>query len=125
MSLTMKIENKRPGYFLVTLSGRLDGQTFAECEAQIAPLLVPSTKIIMFDMTGLNYISSMGLRIVLKVRKFVEGNGGSFHTINMQPQIEKVFEIANLLGDMKLFVSVEEADQYFDAMQEKVLNDEI
>jgi anti-sigma B factor antagonist len=121
MSLTMKIENRMTGYFVIKLSGRLDGLTFTECEAQITPLLVPSTKVIMFDMTDLNYISSMGLRIILKAKKFAKGNDSSFHMINLQPQIERVFEITNMLGDMKIFVSVEEADQYFDAMQNEVL----
>lgn len=63
----------------------------------------------------------MGLRIVIKMRNFIEGNGGGVHIINMQPQIEKVFEITNLLGGMTLFASIKEADVYFNAMQKKVL----
>ena len=121
MSLTMHIENKMPGYYVVTLNGRLDGTTYADCEAKITSILIPKTKTIMFDLSNLDYISSMGLRIVLKTRKFIEGNGGGVHIINMQPQIEKVFEIANLLRGMTLFASVKEADDYFDAMQKKVL----
>ncbi|MEN6623110.1 MAG: STAS domain-containing protein, partial [Smithella sp.] len=63
---------------------------------------------------------SMGLRIILKARKVIEGNGGVVHIINMQPQIKKVFEIVNMLHGMTLFASTREADQYFDAMQKKV-----
>lgn len=121
MSLIMNIENKMPGYYVVTLNGRLDGTTYADCEAKINSILIPETKAIMFDMSNLDYISSMGLRIVIKARKFIEGNGGSIHIINMQPQIKKVFEIANLLRGMTLFASVKEADDYFDTMQKKVL----
>ena len=72
-------------------------------------------------MSNLDYINSMGLRIVIKTRKFFEGNGGAVHMINMQLQIEKVFEIANLLCGMTLFAGIKEADDYFDAMQKKVL----
>jgi anti-anti-sigma factor len=122
MPLTINVENRMPGCYVAKLSGRLDGQTFAECEAAIAPLLIPSTREMMFDMTDLNYISSMGLRVVLKVRKHIEGAGGTFHMINLQPQIHKVFEITNILQGMSLFKSVKEADDYFDAMQEKVLS---
>jgi stage II sporulation protein AA (anti-sigma F factor antagonist) len=121
MSLIMKIENKMPGCYLVKLIGRLDGTTYADCDANMNSLLIPATKGIMFDMTNLDYISSMGLRIIIKTRKFIEGNGGDVHMINMQPQIEKVFKIANLLHGMTLFASVKEADDYFDAMQKKVL----
>jgi anti-sigma B factor antagonist len=121
MSLIMNIENKVPGYYVVTFNGRLDGTTSADCEAKITSILIPETKTIVFDMSNLDYISSMGLRIVIKTRKFIEGNGGGVHMINMQPQIEKVFEIAKLLRGMTLFASIKEADDYFDAMQKKVL----
>jgi anti-sigma B factor antagonist len=121
MALIMNIENKMPGYYVVTLNGRLDGTTYADCEAKITSVLIPETKTLMFDMSNLDYISSMGLRVVTKARKFIEGNGGVVHMINMQPQIKKVFEIANLLRGMTLFASIREADNYFDAMQKKVL----
>jgi len=122
MVLVMKIENKMPGCYIVKFVGRLDGTTCADCEAKITSLLIPDTKTMMFDMTDLDYISSMGLRVILKARKFIEGNGGGVHTVNMQPQIEKVFKIANLLHGMTLFASIKEADDYFDAMQKKVLD---
>lgn len=121
MSLIMNIENRMPGYYIVTLNGRLDGTTYAGCETKIASILIPETKTLMFDMSNLDYISSMGLRIVIKARKYIEGNGGSVHMINVQPQIAKVFEIVNLLHGMTLFASIKEADAYFDAMQKKVL----
>jgi anti-sigma B factor antagonist len=121
MPLIMNIENKLPGFYIVTLNGRLDGTTCADCEAKMAPILIPGTKTLMFDMSNLDYISSMGLRVVIKARRFIEDQGGSVNTINMQPQIKKVFEIANLLRGMTLFASTKEADHYFDAMQKKVL----
>jgi len=121
MSLVMNIESKMPGCYAIALSGRLDQTTYADCEARIKPILIPTTKIIMFDMANLDYISSMGLRVFLKTRQIIEGRGGSVYMIKMQPQIEKVFEIANLLHGMKLFASIREADDYFDAMQREVL----
>ena len=121
MSLIMNIENKMPGYYIVNLNGRLDGTTSADCEAKINSILIPKTRSIVFDMSNLDYISSMGLRVIIKTRKFIEGNGGSVQMMNMQPQIKKVFEIANLLRGVTLFNSVKDADDYFDAMQKKVL----
>lgn len=121
MSLTIQIETKRPGFWFVSLIGRLDQTTAEECDAKVSSILMPETRAIVFDMTGLNYISSMGLRIILKTRRFMSGQGGAVYMMNVQPQIEKVFEIANLLQGMKLFASVKEADEYFDAIQKSVL----
>jgi anti-sigma B factor antagonist len=121
MPLITNVEKKMPGYYVVTLNGRLDGVTYADCEAKITSILLPSTKSIMFDMSKLDYISSMGLRIILKTRQFIESHGGIVSVVNMQPQIKKVMEIVNLLRGMTLFASIEEADDYFDAMQKNVL----
>lgn len=119
-SLVVNIETKMAGGHIVTLNGRLDGVTCTDCEEKIDPIIVPETKTLMFDMSNLDYISSMGLRIILKARKVIEGAGGVVHLINMQPQIKKVFEIVDMLKGMTLFASIREADQYFDAMQKKV-----
>jgi anti-anti-sigma regulatory factor len=51
----------------------------------------------------------------------IEQQGGRVYMINVQPQIEKVFEIANMLNGIRLFASISEADTYFDAMQKSVL----
>jgi len=120
MSLIMQIENKIPGYYVVILNGRLDGKTYKDCEEKITALLIPEAKTMIFDLSNLDYISSMGLRIVIKAIKFIEGNNGGVYIINMQPQIEKVFEIANLLREVTLLASRKEADDYFEARQKEV-----
>ena len=121
MSLTVNIESKMPGYYVVALNGRLDSITYADCEAKITSILIPATKSIVMDMSSLDYISSMGLRILLKTRQTIENQGGKVYIVNMQTQIKKVLSIANLLGGMTLFADIKEADDYFDAMQKEVL----
>jgi anti-anti-sigma factor len=73
----------------------------------------------MFDMTKLNYISSMGLQVLFKARKAIEAHKGSVIMANLQPQITKVFEIVKALPPETIFQSIEEADDYFDLMQRR------
>jgi hypothetical protein len=40
--------------------------------------------------------------------------------MNLQPQIKKVFDIVNALPSMKIFASVDELDDYLDAIQKRV-----
>ena len=120
MTLIMNVESKSPGSYFVTLDGRLDGTTSPDCDAKISSILSPSTKTILFEMSNLDYISSMGLRIFLKTRRMIEQQGGHVYMINVQPQIEKVFEIANMLNGIRLLSSISEADADFDAMQKSV-----
>jgi anti-sigma B factor antagonist len=117
--LDIQVEQQPLGRVQVTLDGRLDAQTYAECEKRLKPLLVPSTKVLVFDMTRLSYISSMGLRVVMMVSKSLTAQGSKCLLTNLQPPIQTVFDIAHALPREAVFASVEEADRYLDLMQRR------
>jgi anti-sigma B factor antagonist len=120
MTLKVEIITKQGGLYIIKLAGNLDSQTSKYCEDQLNPIL-GTAQVLIFDLDKLNYISSMGLRLILRVRKAIKNAGGSVMMTNVQPQIAKVFEIANALPDVPIFSSVAEADNYLDAMQRKEL----
>jgi anti-anti-sigma factor len=123
MSLTIQVRKERDVYHVVTLNGRLDTQTYMLCEEQIAPL-ISQPVVLVFDLKDLNYISSMGLRVILKARKSLESKGGRLLLVNLQPQITRIIEIANALPKENVFASTAEADAYFDTMQRQVLEEQ-
>ena len=111
--------SKKSGGYLVDIDGRLDSETWAECEEQLKPVLDARPRVVTFDLADLDFISSMGIRTILKVRKAVEAHGGKVLLADMQPQIAKVFEITAALPKERIFASVEEADRYFTKIQER------
>jgi anti-sigma B factor antagonist len=119
MSLSVKVEERAPGYYTVYLDGKLDTETYSICENIIGPLLEEPVDGLLLDMSKLSYISSMGIRVIFKVRKVIETAGGSVMMANLQPQIAKVIEIANALPKTRVFASIDEADRYFDAIQRR------
>ncbi|HBD08654.1 MAG TPA: anti-sigma factor antagonist, partial [Syntrophobacteraceae bacterium] len=78
-------------------------------------------KHITLDMAGVEYISSMGVRVVLKTQKQLKQRGGTLSMMNLQPQIKKVFEIINALPSLQVFASIEELDNYLTEMQRQAL----
>lgn len=52
----------------VALAGRLDTSTAPELEAELEKLL-PTAASLTFDLANLEYISSAGLRVILKTQK--------------------------------------------------------
>jgi anti-anti-sigma factor len=118
--LEITIENQPGGRVRVALNGRLDTQTYAQCEQRLQPLLTAATRAMVFDLARLDYLSSMGLRVLMKTNKALTALGGKCVLTNMQPPIRTVIEIANALPAQNIFASVEEADQYFDLMQKRV-----
>ena len=121
MPLTITTEERKPGVFVAKLAGRLDSTTCPACEAKIKPLLGKSTRTLMFDMKDLEYISSMGLRIVLAAQKALRGGGRHVLLLHVQSQVAKVFDLADILPKTSIFDSVESADIFLEAVQNREL----
>ncbi len=115
--MEISVTERWPGSVNVTIKGRLDHQTVGSCETALKERVSPTTKFMTFDLEGLNYISSMGIRLLLIYRKAMESRGGKMLMANLQPPIKKVVDIANVLPSWGIFESVAEADAYFDKMQ--------
>ena len=92
----MTIE-KKSGNDSVTLivSGRLDTQTAPELENELDSVL-PGLKELTFDMTSLEYVSSAGLRVILKAQK-VMNTQGSMKLTGVNDSIMEVFDITGFL----------------------------
>lgn len=118
--LEIAVINQPEGRVRVVLKGRLDTQTYAECEQRLEPLLNPATKVLVFDLAQLDYLSSMGLRVLMKTSRTMSSLGGKCLLTRLQPPIRTVIDIANALPAQNIFASVEEADRYLDVMQRRV-----
>jgi len=121
MPLDIKIHNdtgkQGTGVITVKLAGSLDTATAPQLAEQLAPVLARSTKDIVFDLTELKFISSAGLRVFASTRKMLKERGGQVSFVNMQPQIQEVFEIMKSLPGVAVFKDLEELDQYLAARQ--------
>lgn len=106
---------------IVTLRGRLDTHTYLECEKRLAPVIASPKRVLVFDMAGLEYISSMGLRVLMKTSKALAAMKGKCLLTRLTPPIKAVIDIANALPAENVFASVAEADQYLDLMQQQAM----
>lgn len=119
MGIEVSRNEKSTGVFVISVSGSIDTNTYAALEKEIDSTLQNSPKAIVLDMKDVNYMSSAGVRVVLKAKKMLRQNNGEFSLVNLQPQIRKVFDIINALPDLNIFASIEELDGYLDSMQKK------
>ena len=86
----MNIETKKDNNTLIiSLSGRLDTNTSPELEKKVESL--DGIDNLVFDLEKLDYISSSGLRLILKCKKKID----STKIINCTPEI---FDIFNMTG---------------------------
>ena len=92
----MTIEKKINGEAVTLMvSGRLDTQTAPELEKELDAVL-PDAKDLTFDMTNLEYVSSAGLRVILKAQKAMNAQGAMKLT-GVNDSIMEVFDITGFL----------------------------
>ena len=121
MPLTIGTTEQKPGLIEIALGGRLDTETSPQLEKKLTEVLSQPVRAVRFEMSLLEYISSMGIRVLFKAFKTLRAKKAMFLLVNPQPQIKKVLEIAQALPKEAVFESVQEADDYFDDMQKKAL----
>jgi len=123
MDLSVSTKKQTPNFFIVSLKGSLDTNTHTLLQSEIDKVLNEKPETITLDMEQLDYISSAGVRVVLKTRNALKEYDGKLFLLHMKPQINKVFDIINALPLMKVFTSIQELDEYLDTMQKKVIAD--
>ena len=93
----MKINQNREGdKLVVVVEGRLDTTTAIDFEKAFEDTLVGVSELVL-DMNGLEYISSAGLRVLLKLQKRMVYQG-KMTLIGVNENVMEVLEITGFLG---------------------------
>jgi anti-sigma B factor antagonist len=121
--MKLEIKMQRPagdegaGVVTAQLAGSLDTATAPELERQLAAVLAGPVKDIVFDLTQLKFLSSAGIRVFAATRKTLQERGGQASFVNLQPQIEMVFEVIKTLPGISVFKDATELDRYLAMLQ--------
>lgn len=82
------------GILKCKFSGRLDTILSQTIDAELKTKIKPGIKEIIFDLSGVEYLSSSFLRICISTLR--QTGKDHFSVINVTPSALKVFQIANL-----------------------------
>jgi len=87
-------ESKQDDVMVFRVDGRLDSNTSPSLEKRMGDAIENGTRRVVIDFRDLDYISSAGLRIILKASKELKRNQGEIALCAMQDYVKEVFEIA-------------------------------
>ena len=90
MEIKKDIEGEK---LTLTVGGRLDTNTSPELEAEMA---LEGVKEVVFDLAGLEYISSAGLRVLMAAQKAMMAAGGKMSVANPNAMVKGVFDMTGL-----------------------------
>jgi len=75
------------------LDGRIDASGSIRLDTGVKEHLDPSDRAVIFDMAGVSYLSSAGIRVFVGLEKTLRGRDGHLLLCSVQPAVLKVLEI--------------------------------
>lgn len=83
---------------VVTLEGELDTAAAIEAEQVLQPLYKSDGRNVTIDCSGLEYIASSGLRILISILKGAKASGSKVAMKNMNDDIKNVFKLTGFIN---------------------------
>ncbi len=110
----MEIDFQENGNALVaSIRGRVDTVTAPELEKTFTEALGRGKNRWVLMLSGLEYISSAGLRVILAAAKSLKAKGGELRLADARGPVKKVFEISGFFSLFKYFDTKDAALEEF------------
>lgn len=94
---------------VVTARGRLDGSSSQAFGARLEKLAATSEPRLVVDFSGVDFVSSAGLRVVLTVLKRVKAANGRLALCAVQAPVQEVLDITGFTGMLDVHAGRAEA----------------
>jgi len=93
---------------VVSATGQIDSETAPQLDAELTKALGEKNNLVV-DLKGVGYMSSAGIRAIVKASQAAEGNGGVVKLAAVPEDIQAVLYTVGLNQKVVAFASVEEA----------------
>ncbi|MGB0847794.1 MAG: STAS domain-containing protein [Thiolinea sp.] len=94
----------------LVLTGDLDTATAGQLESKVKEVLAGEQPGIVFDMGGITYVSSFGLRVIIYTSKAMRAHGDRFAMHSVQDDVMEILTLSGLSKLLKVVSSQEAAE---------------
>ena len=91
------------------ITGRIDTSTAPDLEQAINHQIDGQKRCILLDFSGVTYISSGGLRVLLATAKKLKNPGDKFALCSLSPEVLKILKLAGFTSIFSIYPSEGEA----------------
>lgn len=106
--LSIETEN-RQSISVMKVKGRVDSETAPELDDALTKLLQDNRNKIVLNLQDVNYMSSAGLRAMVKAYQSANKSGGDVRLAAVSEPIEVILRTVGMMQMFKLFSTSEEA----------------
>ena len=104
MKITQKEEN---GIVSIAIKGRLDADSSMEAERVVKEALGGEANRLLFNLGGLEYLSSAGLRVLLSAAKEMRRREGKIVLCALNEFVKEIFEVSGFQSLIPITDSIE------------------
>lgn len=97
------------GTVVITLTRRFDTDSAPLVDAELKPVLAKHPERVLFDFSKTYYISSAGIRVLLKATHAIKDGGGTVAFSSLCDQVQDIFEIARFTKIFAIYKTREKA----------------
>lgn len=101
-------EEARDGALILHASGRLDTNTAPILEAAL-PARVETNPVVILNLSDVPYVSSAGLRVLLKGAKAGKASGNQLILSGLAESVQEVFDISGFTSIFVITTTVDDA----------------
>jgi len=99
------IESKENGITVLAVDGNLDAEGTQAMEVKVLALLEAGETSLLFDFSGLDYINSSGLRVLVLAYQRLKKASGKVAICGVKDYIQEVFEVSGYDKIFPLFTT--------------------
>ena len=106
----MEIKEKQvEGVTVLSLNGSIDAITAPEITEFIQAQIAKGNTKLVADLSGVDYTSSAGLRVLLGAIKDTRARSGDLRLAGIQPDVQKVLNLSGFTNILKIFDNTDAA----------------
>ena len=110
----MQISTKsKDDVYIIEIRGRMDSISSKEIEAKLYDVIEHNKNKIIIDLAAVDYISSVGLRVLLASLKKQKERDGSIRLASLQPFVRDIFKMTGFDRIFSISSNQEEAIDRF------------
>ena len=106
----MEIDTKEKNEIrILSVKGSIDADTASEFDQSLEKNISGGRDRLILDLSRLEYISSAGLRVIMKAAKKMEITGGEMAIVGLRGVVQEVFKVSGFYSLFNIYDSEEEA----------------
>ncbi|MGQ9550494.1 MAG: STAS domain-containing protein [Roseiflexus sp.] len=107
--MILQSEQGNDGVTIVRMEGRLDLLTAADVKRDLATLIADGQQRLIFDLTGVSFVDSLGLGALISGLKAARQAGGDLRIACVNEQVHTLLKLTTLERVLRPYETVEEA----------------